>query len=67
MRLDSSSAPAKSPDNAAEREDGDGRGTVSADQKAFVMGGTNERLDLSTLPQKKGDDWIIVVSPASTR
>jgi hypothetical protein len=31
------------------------------------MGGTNERLDLSTLPQKKGDDWIIVVSPASTR
>lgn len=43
------------------------RGTVSADQKAFVVGGTNERLALSTLPQRKGDDWIIAVSPALTR
>jgi hypothetical protein len=43
------------------------RGTVSADQKAFVVGGSNEHLALSTPPKKSGDDWLIVVPSASAR
>jgi hypothetical protein len=43
------------------------RGTVSADEKGFVVGGTNEYLVLSSPPQKRGDEWAIAVPPTSTR
>jgi len=41
------------------------RGTVSADQRTFTVGVTNEQLLLSAPPQRAGDDWRIVIqSPA---
>ena len=38
-----------------------GRGTVSVDQKTFTVSGTGEQLDLSSAPQRIGDEWRIVV------
>ena len=37
------------------------RGTVSADQKTFMVGGTNEQLAMSSPPQQRGDDWRLEV------
>lgn len=37
------------------------RGTPSADQKTFMVEGTNEQLVLASPPQRSGDDWRIVV------
>src|SRR5438093_13246651 len=37
------------------------RGTVAADQKTFVLSGTNERLSLSSAPQRSGDDWRLAI------
>jgi len=36
------------------------RGTV-ADERTFVVGGTNERLSLSSPPQRSGDVWRLAV------
>jgi hypothetical protein len=36
------------------------RGTA-ADQRTFVVSGTNERLSLSSPPQRSGDDWRLAV------
>jgi len=43
------------------------QGSVSADQRSFVVGGTNELLSLAIPAQKKGDDWVIVVPPPARR
>ena len=43
------------------------RGTVSADQKEFVVGGTNERLTLAATPKRSGDDWTIAVRAPNGR
>lgn len=43
------------------------RGVVSADQKAFVVGGTSEQLALSTPPKRSGDDWLIAVPAPDKR
>jgi len=37
------------------------QGTVSADQKTFIVSGTNEQLLLSSPPQRAGDHWRIVI------
>jgi len=37
------------------------RGTVAADEKVFVVSGTNERLPLSSPPQRSGDDWRLAI------
>jgi hypothetical protein len=39
-------------------------GTVAADQKTFIVSGTNEALRLEPgPPQRIGDDWKLVVPP----
>lgn len=43
------------------------QGSPSADQRSFVVGGTNELLSLAIPAQKKGDDWVIVVPPPARR
>lgn len=42
-------------------------GMVSADQREFVVGGTNEHLALSSPPQRSGDDWLIAVRAPDKR
>jgi len=37
------------------------RGTVGADETTFIVSGTNERLPLSSPPQRSGDDWRLAV------
>lgn len=37
------------------------RGTVSADQKSFVVDGTRESLELSSAPRRVGENWRIAV------
>jgi hypothetical protein len=39
------------------------RGTVAAEPDTFVVGGTNERLSLSSPAQRAGDDWRLAVRP----
>ncbi len=43
------------------------RGVVSADQKEFVVGGTNEHLLLSSPPRRSGDDWLIAAPAPGQR
>ena len=42
-------------------------GTISADQKEFVVGGTNEHLALASSPQRSGNDWLIEVRAPDKR
>jgi len=37
------------------------RGAVSADQTMFTVEGTNEPLALSSAPERRGEDWHMVV------
>jgi len=43
------------------------QGSVSGDQRSFVVGGTNERLSLAMPAERKGEDWVIVVPPLSAK
>jgi hypothetical protein len=43
------------------------RGTVSADQKEFVVAGTTEHLALSSPPQRSGEDWLLAVRAPDKR
>jgi hypothetical protein len=38
-------------------------GTISQDQKALVVSGTDERLDLASPAQRAGDAWKATISP----
>jgi hypothetical protein len=37
------------------------RGSTTADQKTFVVDGSNEQLPLTSPPQRRGDDWTFTV------
>jgi hypothetical protein len=43
------------------------RGSVTNDQKAFVVDRTSERLPLSAPPQRSGDDWRLVIPTPDRR
>ena len=43
------------------------RGTVSPDQRTFVVDGTREVLTLSSAPTRIGDDWSIAVAAPGPR
>jgi hypothetical protein len=38
------------------------RGTVSDDQRSFIVSGSNEPLRLASVPQRVGDDWRLGIT-----
>jgi hypothetical protein len=43
------------------------RGSLTTDQKAFAVEGTSEQLQLSSPPQRNGDDWRLAIRAPDRR